>query len=441
VTTADRLYPTPALQHLRRRRLLDDYLQDLSLQPEPLVSVLRRLAVSRNGLPASVVAPELAARLVQEQLIRRTPLPAQALRLPWGFVEGVNVELTYSCNLACHHCLQDGLRPSGSPTWLPTEPTVAVLQQVRRLGLARTGVNLTGGEIFSAGSPVLDLLAATAELALPNRINTNAWWGGRSAIPIGDRHFPDDAAVMAALRERRLGRLALSLDRRYEQYPDLLERMVRVAVLCEQAGQDYEVIATEPGDRLARTAALRLHGALGHKPRHLHLTPMETVDIGGAARDLRPDSTLETEELGPLIRSAPCATAGFHRPYYLHIGPDGGLRSCLYAPGAGWLGNALEQPLVALLNAAAVNPIAMLYAGGDFDGFIARAVTPWRHLYADPHHGCAASALLARIAELVQELETTAGRPATAEELEGLHRRIAGEYRLSPAAAAAVRPA
>lgn len=434
VTTAEHLHATTVLLHLRRRHLLDGYLLEVaSLESDSLSPVLRRLAASPQGMPATAMDPGLAARLEEHHLIRRTPLPAGTLRLPWTFVEGVNFELTYSCNLACSHCLQDGLRPSGQPHWLPTEPIVRVLREVRQLGLARTGVNLTGGEIFSAGSPVLDLLATTASLALPTRINTNAWWGGRTAIPIGDRRFHNDVAVVAALRERQLGRLALSLDRRYEQYPELLDRMIRVAVVCEQAGQDYEVIATEPGDHLARTAALRLREFLGHQPRHLLLTPMETVDIGAAATSRPHNRALAPAELAGLIRTAPCATAGFHRPYYLHIGPDGGLRSCLYAPGAGWLDNVLEQPLAALLNAAAVNPIAMLYAGGDLDGFIARAVTPWRHLYVDPHHGCAASALLARIAELVHQLETTAGRPATAEELEGLHSRIAAQYLLVPA--------
>ena len=187
--------------------------------------------------------------------------------------------------------------------------------------------DITGGEIFLAGSPVLELLAAAAARGIPSRSNTNAWWGGRGPITIGAHHFSDDAAVVAALRQRNLGRLALSLDRRYLQYPDLLDRVIRVATLCERAQQPYEVVATEPDAATARLAEQKLHAALGHAPRHLRLTPMETVDIGAAAVQDGDSRTLDPAGIADLIHSAPCATSGFHRPYYLHIAPDGGLRA------------------------------------------------------------------------------------------------------------------
>ena len=435
MTLPAQLHSTPVLRHLRQRHLLADYLLAGGLEPEAFLAQLRKLSASPEGLPSSAFPLAVSRCLEELHLLTLQPPSALSLPLPFGFVQAVNIELTYSCNLACSHCLQDGLRPVGQHGWLPTEPIVRLMREARLLGLTRTGVNITGGEIFAAGSPVLELLAAAAEQAIPSRANTNAWWGSREGITIGDHHFTDDAAVVSALRQRNLGRLALSLDHRYEQYPALLDRVIRVAVLCEQAEQPYEVIATEPGRSLSQLASSKLFAALGRKPRHLHLTLMETVDIGAAAHSNR--DTLDPGRVASLVHLAPCATAGFHRPYYLHVGPDGGLRSCLYAPGAGWLGNVLKQPLAALLNAAATNPIALLFASGGFDGFMERAVTPWRHHYADPHHGCAASALLARIAELVHQLESSAGRPATAAELENLHRRVAGEYRLTPASPAA----
>jgi hypothetical protein len=432
VITADRLFATPVLWHLRQRHLLDDYLRAHDLDPVVEGPDLHRLLTTADGWAANAVDPDRRARLESLELISAEPPPPRQAFFPFAFVQALNIELTYACNLACSHCLQDGLRPNGPPAWPSLEALVRVLEQGKLLGLMRTGVNITGGEIFLASSPVLELLAAAGERSIPTRANTNAWWGGRGPISIGEQQFADDRAVVAALQERQLGRLALSLDRRYEQYPDLLDRLIRVASLCEQAGQDYEVVATDPDQALAFLAAEKLQIAMGHPPRHLRLTPMETVDVGAAAVDGHHGRWLEPDGIGDLIHSAPCATRGFYRPYYLHIAPDGGLRSCLYAPTAGWLGNVCKQPLAALLNAAARNPVVQLFASGDFESFVARVITPWRHLYVDPHHGCAASALLARIAGEVQRLENAAGGPAGEGQLEQLHRRIAAEYRLAP---------
>ena len=239
---------------------------------------------------------------------------------------------------------------------------------------------------------------------------------------------------------RTLSRRALSLDRRYLQYPDLLDRVIRVAALCERAHQPYQVVATEPDAATARLAEQKLLAVLGHSPRHLLLTPMDTVDIGAAALQDSHSRALDPDGIPALIHSAPCGTSGFHRPYYLHIAPNGGLRSCLYAPAAGWLGNVQQQSLPALLNVAGRNPVVQLFASGDFDAFIARAITPWRHLYADPHHACAASALVARIAGEVQRLELGNGGQASADELEQLHCRLAAEYRFTSPRALTLNP-
>jgi hypothetical protein len=432
VITADRLFPTPVLWHLRQRRLLDGYLDAHQLDPAVDGLALRQLMASADGISASHVALGWVERLTSLELIAAEPPPPRPALFPFAFVQAVNIELTYACNLACSHCLQDGLRPSGPPDWPELSGLVQVLEDGKLLGLMRTGVNITGGEIFLAGSPVLEVLDAAADRAIPTRANTNAWWGGRGPISIGAQPFADDVAVVAALRERQLGRLALSLDRRYAQYPELLDRLVRVARLCEQVSQDYEVVATEPDRLLAMLAQEKLQSALGRAPRHLRITPMETVGIGAAALDEHHGHSLEPDDIGNLIHSAPCGTRGFHRPYYLHIAPDGGLRSCLYAPAAGWLGSVREHRLASLLNGAARNPVLQLFASGEFESFVERAITPWRDLYIYPHHGCAASALLARIAGEVQRLESLAGGPVGEGQLEQLHHRIAAEYRLAP---------
>jgi hypothetical protein len=68
-------------------------------------------------------------------------------------------------------------------------------------------------------------------------------------ITVGRHHFADESAVLAALRQRSLGRLALSLDGRYRQYQDLLDRLIRVATLCERAEQPHALVATSPSAR------------------------------------------------------------------------------------------------------------------------------------------------------------------------------------------------
>lgn len=281
--TAPRVYPTPVLWHLRQRHLLDAYLLAHASAPAQVGAMLDRLLAAPDGSAATDFGAEELAFLQELQLISAVPPPPRSARLPFVFVQAVNFELTYSCNLACSHCLQDGLRPSGPALWPSFATLERVLEEARLLGLTRAGMNVTGGEIFLAGSPVLELLATAAACGIPSRANTNAWWGDRGPITIGTHHVADDAAVVAALRQRNLGRLALSLDGRYRQYPDVLDRVIRVATLCERAAQPYEVVATEPDAATARLAEQKPHTALGHPPRHLRLTPMDTVDIGAAA--------------------------------------------------------------------------------------------------------------------------------------------------------------
>jgi hypothetical protein len=123
------------------------------------------------------------------------------------------------------------------------------MHDAKWLGLTSLGVNFTGGETFTPGSPILELLAVARDIGTPGRANTNAWWGGRTHIKIGNHDFATDEDVIRALRDRKLVRLALSLDNRYDQYPNLLDSVIRVALLCEVASQPYEIVATDPLSR------------------------------------------------------------------------------------------------------------------------------------------------------------------------------------------------
>jgi organic radical activating enzyme len=379
------------------------------------------LAVCREGLPLDLVGTANAQALIQQHWATAlVPQEAHA-PLPFVFVEAINLELSYSCNLACSHCLQEPLRPKGASTWLDPSIVAPLLKQAHTLQLLRRGLNLTGGEVVAAGSPVLELLALAQAHGIPTRINTNAWWGLQQQIRVGDQVVADDAGLVEALRQRGLGRLALSLDDRFRQYPQLLERVIRVATLCQAAGLACEFVATDADPELLELVEQRCPVAL--------ITPMEVVDVGGAQSSY--PRALRIASLAALAQLSGCATAGFHRPTLLHVAPDGGLRCCLMAPGSGWLGNLHKQSLVEILNAAATNPVLQLFANGNLEAFVAKHLAAWQHLYRGIDHGCTAAALIARLAELLSQQQQALGRELQPQEQESLHRQLAAEMGLT----------
>lgn len=434
-------HATAALRHLAQRRRLDGLWNRLP-QPQPeqlLHKRWRRFAAGQAGthtLTAADLGESNAQWLEAEELIAPGMPPAGEARLPFVFVRAINLELSYSCNLACSHCLQTPLRPKGSPQWLAPALVPSLLEQAVELDLLRTGLNVTGGEAFTAGSPLLEVLEIAAGLGLPVRANTNAWWGLQQGIRLGERLIADDEALVALLQRSGLGRLALSLDDRYEQYPELLERLVRVASLCERQELDYEFVATDADPKAFKSVLQRIAAATGSLT-HARVTPMEMVDIGSATP--RQHQPLDSEGLPALARRSDCGTAGFHRPTYLHVNPAGGVRSCLYAPGAGWHGDLHHQSLRAILNAAARNPVLQLFERGELETFVALHLDPWRHLYRQVEHGCGAAALIARLAERLAHMQVRVGEPADAAAMEQLHRQLAQEMGLSADAEAGLR--
>lgn len=431
----EQLYATASLRHLAQRRRLGWLAAQLPQSHEGLEQQLRRLAASRTGVALDLIGASNAQALLQRHWASPHAEPEGAAALPFVFVQAINLELTYGCNLACSHCLQEPLRPSGRETWLPQDLIGRCLEQAQVLGLLRRGLNVTGGETFRPGSPLLEVLAMAQRLGIPTRANTNAWWGLGSAIAIGQHTFASDAAVVEALQVRGLHRLALSLDDRYSQYPQLLDRVLRVCRLCESAGLEVELVCTGSSPELIHAVKTSLQASLGHPPQHLRLTPMELVDVGAAApQELRP---LRPRTLAALAQTADCRGHGFDRPYYLHVTPDGGVRSCLYAPGAGWLGNLHHQSLQEILNAAALNPVVALFAGGDLEAFVQEHLEPWAHLYRQPAHACTAAALIARLVERLVSMGAISSNqrpPISADmDMHSLHESLAQEMGLSRA--------
>jgi len=419
-----RIFSTASLRHLAQQKRLK---QVEDLLPDAISKkCLKRLAVMKTGIEANEIPGSITESLVSHGLAQKEKLSEAEARLPFLFVKGINIELTYSCNLACSHCLQQPLRPSGTASWFSTELAEKVLQDAKWLGFFRQGLNVTGGETFLAGSPVLEVLAISHAMGIPTRANTNAWWGEQSQIQIGTQRFSNDSDVVEALTMRGLQRLALSLDNRYKQYPQLLSRLVRVASLCEQIGQDYELVATDPAKDISGKFLAQLFVANGsRKPHHLRVTPMTMVDVGVASP--REAKISNSKKLSVLARTSDCKGEGFHRPHYLHINPNGGVRSCTYAPGSGWHGNIKEQSLIEILNTAARNPVFCLFEQGNLEHFIEKYFEPWQYHYREIQHGCAASALIARLMEHVTKAMKVDKPHPSDEEMNAIHVQLSRE--------------
>ncbi len=386
--------------------------------------------IARNPIfsNSNQIGRDLVDWLIEKGLLQRDEPKTSDAKFPFIFVTAVNIELTYSCNLACSHCLQAPIRPAGISQWLDAAIIKQALLEAKCLGLTRIGCNLTGGETFMPHSPILELIAYANNIGIPARANTNAWWGNHQNIKIGDMLFPSDSSLVKYLKEIGLGRLALSLDDRYLQYPELLARVIRVASLCEKQNQPYEFVITEPNPSIHQQAIKLLHESIGGYPQFMVSTPMEIVDVGAAK--ITPGFSDQYHEIDKLALSSPCAGKGFHRPYYLHIAPDGGIRSCLYAPAGGWLGNISEVNFFNVLNAAAVNPVYKLFEHDELANFVEIYLNPWKDQYRSIGHGCAASALIARLAEKVYAVTEKGGEKPSATQMSEIHRHLSIEMGL-----------
>ncbi len=79
---------------------------------------------------------------------------------------------------------------------------------------------------------------------------------------------------------------------------------------------------------------------------------MEMVDLGAA-------SGLENVSSNSQMY---CEGKGFYRPQFLHINPHGGVRSCMYAAGASWLGNINHESLFDIAYNLRHNPVVGFFS-------------------------------------------------------------------------------
>ena len=427
VLSTQLIFPTPVLRHMVQRRRLVHLCSEL---PSALHWNHQQLKVLAHAKAPHAWQADSAKALIDAGFAVSAADQSQQVALPFVFVTAVNLELTYGCNLACTHCLQGAMRPKGSDVrWLKLDLIRTLLHDAEWLGLLGLGLNLTGGEVFAPQSPLLDVLAEAQQNGIQTRVNTNAWWGHGRQVQIGGQLFERDVDVINTLQALGLGRLALSLDNRYDQYPELLEKVVRVASLCEQHDQPYEFVVTSPAQAVWNQVVVALQDAIGGSPQLLTITPMDEVDLGAAAaRSITP---VDAQQLPGLIQASPCGGKGFHRPYYLHVTPEGGVRSCLYGPSGEWLGQLGRQSIREILNAAAINPVCQLFEQEAYESFVERWLQPWQHLYQGLRHPCAASAVVAILAGEILPLLGADEEPISAQIIEAIHQRVAGRLGLS----------
>ena len=422
------LFRSAALRQINKLKRFSELQSIIPAELKFCDKQLREIAKNQIFVNSSQISYDLVDWFIKKGLLQRCEAKTSDAKFPFIFVTAVNIELTYSCNLACSHCLQAPIRPAGHSHWLDAAIVKQALLDAKCLGLTRIGCNLTGGETFMPHSPILELIAHANNIGTPARANTNAWWGNHQNIKIGDILFPTDSSLVEYLKEIGLGRLALSLDNRYLQHPELLERVIRVASLCEKQNQPYEFVITEPNPSIHQQAIKFLHESIGGYPQFMVSTPMEMVDVGAAK--ITPGFSDQHHEIEKLALSSPCSGKGFHRPYYLHIAPDGGVRSCLYAPAGGWLGNISEVNFFNVLNAAAANPVFKLFEHNELANFVKTYLKPWKDQYRSIGHGCAASALIARLAERVCAATEEQGGQPSATQMSEIHKHLSIEMGL-----------
>jgi hypothetical protein len=331
--------------------------------------------------------------------------------------------------MSCSHCLQQGLKGADSGKWISTDVAKKAIFDAHAAGLTKIGVNFTGGEIFLPESNLPELLETVHSLKLNVRVNTNGWRGTQENIRVGKFTFPSPGHVVGWLRDMDVTVLALSFDHRFEERAELWHSTVAVIRECEHQGQLYQIIMTGMAPEEMIEGWRRLTEDAGIEPRHLIPVPMEMIDIGGASGPA--EEPLEPAAFKESIHQLPCKAKGFYRPVYLHISPDGGVRSCLYAPGAGWLGNIYRESLLQIAEKFTANCVVQAFSSGDLAALTRALIQPHAHLYRTVKHPCAVAAVLSRAIEQYDRFISDHKIAPSKEEQRRIHQEISQQLRLN----------
>jgi len=203
-------------------------------------------------------------------------------------------------------------------------------------------------------------------------------------------YFP--AALLHALKASGLTMLALSHDSRYSRDAMPMENLLFTIRLCEEVRMPYQLVFTEGSEMERLSAVMTLRLILDSDLELMQPVASELVDIGGAA-DFPP------ERFSHQLNIAPCQDRGFYRPHYLHVAPDGKVRSCMFAYGSSNVGDLTKEPLHAMLNRFPWSPIAEVFANKEKKEEARLLMKPYGQGYKPPVHECTRNIELARAFE------------------------------------------
>lgn len=383
---AGRAYPTHILKNLIRRSLLDDRLRRLFGASASRISQFLR-KVDSSGVSLSV--PEMAEFvpiLLKYGFISLLPMPGRS-RCSLLAVTGVNFELTYDCNLNCAHCLQQGIRRF-TRGHLSTQAVKDAVFQVYLSGLCTSGVNFTGGEVLGHRNDFFEIAEYTGSLGIPYRLNTNSWWSRKSGLELPGRRFESPLDLVRHLKSIGLGQFAFSYDERMSN-SDLFDNLVAAIKLCEIARIGYQIIFTGVDPAKIGGIINELHKAAGFFLNYLVPVSAEMADIGGCTGD--------NAAYAWQSNKADCRDKGFYHPAFLHVSPDGKVRTCMYAVGSANVGDITENAFTDLINDFPGNTTGRCFTSparkqAEFDNLVA----PYLASYRPFVHECTRNAVLVR---------------------------------------------
>ncbi|MBI5399320.1 radical SAM protein [Candidatus Saganbacteria bacterium] len=408
------------------------------------------LSVHLAALMKGRFSKKLADLLVENKLWQINSTKKVGKYPAWWYVtylEVVDFELTYGCNLSCAHCQQGKMEDRQAEPLLTEAIVKKTLDDAKFAGIIRRGINFTGGEPLLYRPDILRLLEHVRDLDCYTRLNSNGWWGKQNNISIGGRNFTGSRELVRQLMESGLTLLALSLDGlaithdKRRGKPGLFSRVMDVINSCQAEGLLIRLIATgvplkerEPLTKLITSLGLPVDASIekpGSQGQSFYgLGFRETVEIGSAALSLPEKLTNLTWGSALLENSLLlCHGRGFARPKILHIDPLGNVRTCTFAMGLANMGNVVKESLLDILNRYPSDHVSKTFIEHFYNhndalpSAIKRLFLP--DFYRQFQHPCAFLVVLARLLDAEGKFISDNSREPTLAEIQGFNLAVA----------------
>lgn len=385
-------HPSPILKMLLRRHLVEEKLGYLFYEKTKIYSLFLKEVWSKGCIYTTEEVSRQIPKLLDYGFISDIECNREKEIGSLNFIEAVNFELTYKCQFHCPHCWQSSSRKEVTQE-LSTQEVKDTVFRALIAGLTKNGINYTGGEIIGNREDLFEILEYANSLRIPYRINTNSWWATKKDLTICNKYFSSPSDLVVYLKSIGLTLFAFSFDERYKNDRHNISNLIESIKLCEQAGLNYQVIFTGIKSKNINTLILDLQNICNIKLRHLIPVSMELVDIGNA-------SDLNNDVYKWQSNKCSCNKRGFYRPVFLHISPEGLVRSCLYANGLANLGSLKNRTLTELVNAFPYNQQNYSFSSDEiYEEQYNELVRPYLSVYKPIVHECTANIILAKAIE------------------------------------------